>query len=86
MGLNGVNVCDSVGLCFSGCVCVCLFLRCCCWQLAIVVVGFPATPLLLARVRFCLSAGHTKEQLEYALWQIEDVADLMGVKYKYAQV
>ena len=55
-------------------------------QLAVVVVGFPATPLLLARVRFCLSAGHTRAQLEYALWQIEDVADLMGCKYQYAQV
>jgi serine palmitoyltransferase len=49
--------------------------------LAIVVVGFPATPLLLARVRFCLSAGHTKEQLDFALRQIEDVVDQIGVKY-----
>jgi serine palmitoyltransferase len=49
--------------------------------LAVVVVGFPATPLLLARVRFCLSAGHTREQLDFALRQIEDVADQIGVKY-----
>jgi len=49
--------------------------------LAVVVVGFPATPLLLARVRFCLSAGHTKEQLDYALMVIEDVAEQLGVKY-----
>ena len=55
-------------------------------QLAVVVVGFPATPLLLARVRFCLSAGHTRAQLEYALMQIEDVADTMGCKYAVAQV
>jgi serine palmitoyltransferase len=57
-----------------------------CWfrdlfQLAIVVVGFPATPLLLARVRFCISAGHTREQLDYALWQLEDITDMMGCKY-----
>lgn len=51
-----------------------------------VVVGFPATPLLLARVRFCLSAGHTRAQLEYALMQIEDVADTMGCKYQVAQI
>ena len=59
---------------------------CVCLQLAVVVVGFPATPLLLARVRFCLSAGHTRAQLEYALMQIEDVADTMGCKYAVAQV
>jgi len=32
--------------------------------LAIVVVGFPATSILLARARFCLSAAHTKEMLD----------------------
>lgn len=31
---------------------------------AIVVVGFPATPLVESRARFCISAAHTKEQLE----------------------
>lgn len=56
------------------------------FQLATVVVGFPATPLLLARVRFCISAGHTREQLDYALMQIEDVADLLGVKYAKSQL
>jgi len=50
---------------------------------AVVVVGFPATPLLLARVRFCLSAGHTREQLDYALMVIEDVAEQLGVKYAH---
>lgn len=32
--------------------------------IGIVVVGFPATPITLARARFCLSASHTKEQLD----------------------
>ncbi len=31
---------------------------------AVVTVGFPATPLVLGRVRFCLSASHTKEMLD----------------------
>lgn len=31
---------------------------------AVVTVGFPATPLVLGRVRFCLSAAHTKEMLD----------------------
>ena len=32
--------------------------------LAVVVVGFPATPIVAARARFCLSAAHTKEMLD----------------------
>ena len=36
-------------------------------QVAVVVVSFPATPLLLARARICLSASHTKEELLKAL-------------------
>ncbi|XQJ30972.1 serine palmitoyltransferase, putative [Leishmania guyanensis] len=34
---------------------------------AIVVVGYPATPLLLGRVRFCVSACHTREDLQHTL-------------------
>jgi len=49
--------------------------------LAVVVVGFPASPLLLSRVRFCISAAHTKEQLEDALKKIDEVCEIMGLKY-----
>ncbi|VDL84222.1 unnamed protein product [Nippostrongylus brasiliensis] len=35
------------------------------YNIGLVAVGFPATPLTKARVRFCLSADHTKEQLDY---------------------
>lgn len=35
--------------------------------MAVVVVGFPATPLLLARARICISASHTREDLVRAL-------------------
>uniref|UniRef100_A0A7S3DA04 serine C-palmitoyltransferase n=1 Tax=Palpitomonas bilix TaxID=652834 RepID=A0A7S3DA04_9EUKA len=50
-------------------------------NLAVVVVGFPATPLLEARVRFCLSAGHTTEDLEHALKQVEEVVDICALRY-----
>jgi len=40
--------------------------------LAVVIVGFPVTPMLLNRVRFCISASHTTEDLEYAIQQIKD--------------
>jgi len=30
-------------------------------------VGFPATPLMTARARICISAAHTRADLEHAL-------------------
>jgi serine palmitoyltransferase len=49
--------------------------------LAVVVVGFPATPLLLSRVRFCISAGHTRETLDWALEQLAHVIKRVRVRY-----
>lgn len=40
-------------------------------QVAVVTVGFPATPLLLGRARICCSASHSKEDLIKALEVIE---------------
>ncbi|XP_048500440.1 long chain base biosynthesis protein 2a isoform X2 [Beta vulgaris subsp. vulgaris] len=50
-------------------------------NVAVVVVGFPATPLLLARARICISASHTREDLVRALEVISNVGDLVGIKY-----
>lgn len=50
-------------------------------SIATVVVGFPATPLLLARARFCISAGHTVEDLEDAVKRISAVGDRLLLKY-----
>lgn len=49
--------------------------------LAIVVVGFPAVPLLMSRARFSISAGHTRESLDRALKEIEDIADIVKIRY-----
>jgi serine palmitoyltransferase len=49
--------------------------------LAVVVVGFPATSIALSRARFCISAGHTKEDLQRAVAIISEVADLLCLKY-----
>ncbi|CAG2250265.1 SPT [Mytilus edulis] len=40
--------------------------------LGIVVVGFPATPIIESRARLCLSAAHTKEMLDKALAIIDE--------------
>ncbi|XP_057661157.1 serine palmitoyltransferase 2 isoform X2 [Diorhabda carinulata] len=50
-------------------------------KIATVGVGYPATPLTEGRIRICLSASHTKEQLDYALEVIEKVADEIGLRY-----
>lgn len=33
-------------------------------NIGVVVVGFPATPIIESRVRFCISAAHTKHLLD----------------------
>lgn len=50
-------------------------------NIATVGVGYPATPLMQGRIRICLSAAHTKEQLDYALDTINKIADELGLKY-----
>lgn len=50
-------------------------------NIAVVVVGFPATPLLLSRVRFCVSASHTIEDLKWAADEIEKISDKLLLKY-----
>lgn len=50
-------------------------------KLAVVVVGFPATPILTSRVRFCLSAAHERKDLEQAMDAFEEVAEICHIKY-----
>lgn len=49
--------------------------------LAVVVVGFPAVSMLMSRARICISAAHTREDLDRALQEIEVVADLVNLRY-----
>ncbi|VAH68206.1 unnamed protein product [Triticum turgidum subsp. durum] len=44
-------------------------------------VAFPATPLLLARARICISASQSREDLIKGLEVISKVGDLIGIKY-----
>jgi serine palmitoyltransferase len=52
----------------------------------VVLVGFPVTPLLLSRVRFCLSSAHSREDLEFALKHIDELGDLLFLKYNKNKV
>jgi serine palmitoyltransferase len=51
---------------------------------AVVVVGFPATSVVLSRARFCISAGHTKADIDLAVRVIDEVASLVGLKYAHS--
>uniref|UniRef100_A0A674A0F8 Aminotransferase class I/classII domain-containing protein n=1 Tax=Salmo trutta TaxID=8032 RepID=A0A674A0F8_SALTR len=50
-------------------------------NIGVVVFGFPATPIIESRARFCISAAHIKDMLDMVLSVISEVGDLLQVKY-----
>lgn len=46
-----------------------------------VVVAYPATPLITTRVRFCVSAAHTKEDIDETLRACDEIGDVMDLKH-----
>ncbi|KAG1972915.1 serine palmitoyltransferase 2 [Pimephales promelas] len=55
-------------------------------NIGVVVVGFPATPIIESRARFCISAAHSMEMLDRALDVISEVGDLLQLKYSRHKV
>ncbi|KAG5437741.1 hypothetical protein PCANB_000454 [Pneumocystis canis] len=49
-------------------------------KIAVVVVGYPATPLVESRVRFCVSAAHNKDDLDRLLTACDEVGDILQLK------
>jgi len=49
--------------------------------IAVVVVAYPATPLVTSRVRFCVSAAHTKEDVDGVLRACDEVGDVLDLKH-----
>lgn len=49
--------------------------------IVVVVVAYPATPLISGRVRFCLSAAHTKEDIDVVLKACDEVGDVLDLKH-----
>lgn len=50
-------------------------------KVAVVVVGYPATPLVSSRVRFCVSAALNKEDLDQILRAANEIGDLLMLKF-----
>ncbi|KAG0145885.1 hypothetical protein CROQUDRAFT_723191 [Cronartium quercuum f. sp. fusiforme G11] len=50
------------------------------YSIVIVVVAYPATPLVSSRVRFCVSASHTKFDLDKVLIACDEIGDILGLK------
>jgi serine palmitoyltransferase len=50
-------------------------------KISVVVVGYPATPLVSSRARFCVSAAHTKEDLDRMLAACDEVGDILQLKF-----
>ena len=49
--------------------------------IAVVVVGYPATTLISSRVRFCLSASHTKADVDELLRACDEVGTALDLKH-----
>ncbi|GAB7357941.1 hypothetical protein MBLNU230_g0108t1 [Neophaeotheca triangularis] len=50
-------------------------------KIAVVVVGYPATPLISSRARFCVSAAHTKDDLDRLLAAVDETGDVLQLKF-----
>jgi serine palmitoyltransferase len=46
-------------------------------NVAVVVVGYPATDIIGCRARICMSSCHKKEDLQYALNVIDEIGKIL---------
>ncbi|KAF2965028.1 hypothetical protein GQX73_g8531 [Xylaria multiplex] len=50
-------------------------------KISVVVVGYPATPLISSRARFCVSAAHNKDDLDRLLVACDEVSTILQLKF-----
>ena len=50
-------------------------------KISVVVVGYPATPLISSRARFCISASHNKDDLDRFLAACDEIGGAMRLKF-----
>jgi serine palmitoyltransferase len=49
--------------------------------IVVVVVSYPATPLVTTRVRFSVSASHTKDDIDTVLRACDEIGDILDLKH-----
>lgn len=54
--------------------------------IVVVVVAYPATSLITGRVRFCLSAAHTKDDIDTVLTACDEIGDILDLKHGIPKV
>jgi len=50
-------------------------------KISVVIVGYPATPLVTSRARFCVSAAHNKDDLDRVLAACDEIGDVLQLKF-----
>ncbi|KAK2852135.1 serine palmitoyltransferase component [Arthroderma sp. PD_2] len=50
-------------------------------KISVVIVGYPATPLVSSRARFCVSAAHTKDDLDRLLAACDEIGNVLQLKF-----
>ncbi|KAK6834834.1 Serine palmitoyltransferase 2 [Apiospora arundinis] len=50
-------------------------------KISVVIVGYPATPLISSRVRFCISSAHNKDDMDRVLAACQEVGDILQLKF-----
>ena len=53
--------------------------------IVVVVVAYPATPLVSSRVRFCVSAAHTKDDIDTILQACDELGDILDLKHGHGK-
>ena len=50
-------------------------------KISVVIVGYPATPLISSRARFCVSAAHNKDDLDRLLAACDEIGNILQLKF-----
>ena len=50
-------------------------------KISVVIVGYPATPLVTSRARLCVSAAHTKDDLDRFLAACDEIGSVLQIKF-----
>lgn len=50
-------------------------------KISVVIVGYPACPLISSRARFCVSSAHNKDDMDRMLAACDEIGDLLQLKF-----